>query len=240
MKGYIALKSVLALLLVSLCGWTGEAQEDRTARIERIRPAVVAVTVYNEDDEVVDQVSGFFISKEGHLLSCRHVLRGASRAEVRTREGKVCAVRWIIAEDPDLDLIQLLIDLPEGEVPYLRMTDVNATSVEQVTAFGHQHIVQGFVSYVRTHSEPRRHFLFSAATAARATGGPVVNKKGEVIAIATEQDVGDQKVSLAIASSSALALVPGRIETLADWNARIKAESQNSAKVYSPPGWVSP
>src|SRR5882724_9358141 len=125
MKGYIALKSALALLLPTLFTFTAAAQEDRPATIEGIRPAVVAVTVYNDNDEVVEQVSGFFISKEGRLLSCRHVLRGASRVEVQTREGKVYAVRMVIAEDPDLDLIQLLIDLPEGEVPYLRMTDVN-------------------------------------------------------------------------------------------------------------------
>jgi S1-C subfamily serine protease len=223
MKGHIALKSALALLLLSLCSCIAAAQENRADLIERIRPAVVAVTVYDDEDEVVDQVSGFFIDKEGHLVSCRHVLRGASRAEVETREGKVYEVRLVIAEDPDLDLVQLLIDLPDGEVPYLKMTDLNATSGEQVTAFGYQHIVQGLVSPVRTQSEPGRSFLFSAATAARATGGPVVNKKGEVIAIATEQAVGDQPVTLTLASSSTLALIPSRTETLADWNARIKA-----------------
>lgn len=224
MKGYIALKiALVALLLLSLFGWTAAAQDVRAALIERIRPAVVAVTVYNDKDEVVDQVSGFFINNDGHLVSCRHVLKGASRAEVETREGKVYAVRLVLAEDPDLDLVQLLVDVPEGEVSYLRMIDVNATNGEQVTAIGYQHIVQGFVSDVRSHSEPRRNFLFSGATAARATGGPVINKKGEVIAIATEQDLGDQTATLAIASSSALALIPCRTETLADWNARIKA-----------------
>jgi S1-C subfamily serine protease len=223
MKGYIALKLALALLLLSLFGWTAAAQDVRAALIERMRPAVVAVTVYNDDDEVVDQISGFFISKDGDLLSCRHVFRGASRAEVQTGEGKVYAVRVVIAEDPDLDLVQLLVDVPEGEVPYLRMIDVNATNGEQVTAIGYQHIVHGFVSYDRTHSDSRNTFLFSAGTAARATGGPVIDKKGEVIAIATEQDSEDQTATLAIASSSALALIPSRTETLADWNARIKA-----------------
>ena len=223
MKGYIALKIALALLFLSLFGWTAAAQDVRAALIERIRTAVVAVTIYNDDDEVVDQISGFFISKDGDLLSCRHVFRGASRVEVQTREGKVYAVRLVIAEDPDLDLVQLLVDVPEGEVPYLRMIDVNATNGEQVTAVGYQHIVQGFVSYVRSLSEPRRNFLFSGATAARATGGPMINKKGEVIGITTEQDVGDQTATLALASSSALALIPRRTETLADWNARIKA-----------------
>ena len=48
----------------------------------------------------------------------------------------------------------------------------------------------------------------------------MVNKKGEVIAIATGQGAGDQSLTLAIASSGALALAPGSADTLDDWNAR--------------------
>ena len=231
MNKYIAFKATLALLLLNALNLSSAAQENNAEIVEGIRPAVVAVTAYNDKGEVIECGSGFFISSEGRLLSSRHLLRYASSADVRTREGEVYPIRRVIAEDLNLDLIELLVDPKGGAVPYLKMTDVNATRDEQVTAFGYQHIVKGFVSYVRTYSEPARNFLFLAATTARATGGPVVNKKGEVIAIANEQDVGDQTVTLAIASRSALALVPGGTDTLADWNAHIKGEPQNSAEL---------
>lgn len=231
MNRYIEFESALALLVFSLCSWTAAAQEDRAELIEKIRPAVVAVTVYNDKDEVVDQVSGFFINEVGHLLTCRHVLRGASRVEAQTREGKVCAVSMVIAEDPDLDLIQLLIDLPEGKVPYLRMTDVGATRGEQVTVFGYQHIVQGMVSCARKLEESGQNFQLSADSAARATGGPVVNKNGDVIGIATGQEVEDQTPTLAMVSRRPLALFQAPA-TLSDWNARIRGDSPAGRKRY--------
>jgi tetratricopeptide (TPR) repeat protein len=231
MNKYIAFKATLALFLINSLNWSSSAQENFAGVVERIRPAVVALIAYNDKGEVIECGSGFFISSDGRLLSSRHLLRYASSAEVHTREGEVYPIRTVIAEDLNLDLIEVLVELKGGEVPYLKMTDVIAARDEQVVAVGHQHIVQGFVSYVRTHSQPGRNFLFSAATEARATGGPVVNSKGEVIAIATEQAVGGQTVTMAIASSSALALVPSRTDTLADWYARITAEPQNSAEL---------
>src|SRR6266404_3299974 len=223
MNKYIAFKATLALFLLNSLNWSSAAQENFTGLVERVRPAVVALIAYNDSGEVIECGTGFFISSEGRLLSNRHLLRNASSAEVHTREGGVYPIEMVIAEDLNLDLIELLVELKGGEVPYLKMTDVIANKDEQVAAVGHQHIVQGFVSYVRTHSGPGRNFLFSTATAAQATGSPVINKKGEVIGIAADQAVGGQMVNLAISSSSALALVPSRTDTLADWNARIKA-----------------
>ncbi|MGA9770652.1 MAG: serine protease [Blastocatellia bacterium] len=203
-KRHIAFKAAVAFFLFGLSARPAAAQEGPTRLIEKIRPAVVALIAYNDRGEVIEWGNGFFISRDGRLLTSRHLLKGASRAEVQTREGKVYPVNIVIAEDPDLDLIQLLIDLKEDEVPCLGMADVRAIRGEKVTVFGHQHIVSGTVSYVRVLSEPGQSFLISAASVARATGGPVVNKKGEVIAIATQQAAGDQTVTLAIASSAAL------------------------------------
>ena len=230
MNKYIAFKATLALFLLFSLGWSSSAQENFAGSVERIRPSVVALIAYNDKGEMIECGTGFFISSDGRLLSSRHLLRSASSAEVHTREGGVYPISMVIGEDLNLDLIELLVELKGREVPYLKMTDVIATTDEQVAVVGHQHVVPGIVTYVRTHSEPARNFLFSSATVARATGGPVVNKKGEVIAIATEQAVGDQTLTLAIASSSALALVPGGTEKVADWSARTKDEPQNSAE----------
>jgi tetratricopeptide (TPR) repeat protein len=231
MKKHIAFKAALALFLLNSLNWPSSGQENLAGSVESIRPAVVSLIAYNEKGEVIECGTGFFISSQGRLLSSRHLLRNATSAKVHTHEGGVYPIRTVIAEDLNLDLIELLVELKGSEVPYLKMTDVIATKDEQVAAVGHQHIVPGFVAYVRVHSERGRNFLFSGATSAGATGGPVVNKKGEVIAIATEPSAGDQTVTLAVSSSSALALVPSGTDTLAEWNDRIRAEPQNSAEV---------
>lgn len=231
MNKHIVLKVTLILLLLNALNWSSAAQENRDGLAEVIRPAVVSLFSYNDKGEVIECGTGFFISSDGRLLSSRHLLRHASSAEVRTREGKRFPIKMVLADDLNFDLIELLADLNGSDVPFLKVSDVNATKGEPVTAFGHQHIVQGFVSYVRTYSGPKRNFLLSAATAAQATGGPVVNKKGEVIAVATGHTLGDQTVTLAAASGNALGMVPSKTETLADWNLRIEGEPQNSAEL---------
>jgi len=231
MNKHIAFNATLALFLLNALNWSTAAEASYAELVEKIHPAVVALIAYDDKGQVIEFGTGFFISSNGRVLSSRHLLRHASRAEVHTRQGGVYPIRMVIAEDVNLDLIELLVELNGGdEVPYLKMTDASPTKDEQVAAVGHQHIVPGFVSYVRTHSEPGRNFLFLPTTIARATGGPVVNEKGEVIAIITEQAVGDQTVTIAIASTNALALVPSRTEPLADWSTRIKAEPQNSTE----------
>jgi serine protease Do len=216
----IAFKAAVVLSLFGLSACPVAARDDSPCLIEKIRPAVVALVAYNDKGEVIEYENGFFISVDGRLLTIRHVLKGAARVDVQTREGKVYPVKAIIAEDANHDLIQLLVEVNGDAVPYLRMTDVNAGGGDQVIAFGHQHIVRGTVSYAQAVSGAGRNFLFSAASIARATGGPVVNRQGEVIAIATGQVVANQTVTLAIAASCALALVPNMTTTLADWNAR--------------------
>lgn len=230
MNKHIAFKASLALFLLDSMSWSAAAHENFAAQAERVRPAVVAVIAYDDKGEVIECGSGFFISSEGHLFSSRRILTQAARAEVLTREGQVYPIRMVMADDSNLDLIELLVDLNGSKVPYLKMIDVIATNQEQVAAVGHQHIVPGLATYLRTHSAPGGNFLLQAATEARATGGPVVNNKGEVIAIATEPVAGDQTLTLAVSSSSALALVPGRRDTVAEWNERIKAEPQSSSE----------
>jgi tetratricopeptide (TPR) repeat protein len=230
MNRYIPFKAALGLFLLNSLNWSAAAQEDFAVFVERIRPSVVALIAYDDKGEVIECGTGFFISSDGRLLSSRHLLTHAATAEVHTLEGGVYPIKMVIADDLNFDLIELLVELNGSKVPYLKMTDVIATNQEQVAAAGNQHIVPGFATHVRTYSAPGKNFRFSAATEARATGAPLINKKGEVIAIVTEPAAGDRSVTLGVSSSSALALVPSGTNTLAEWNERIKAEPQNSAE----------
>lgn len=217
-------KTALTLFVLGLLGFSAAAQESSNKLIEKIRPAVVALTAYNQKGEVIEQESGFFISPDGRLITSRHLLRGAARAEARTHDGKQYPVKMVIAEDRGADLIKLLIDLKEGEVPFLKMSRTSAIKGEEIKAIGHQHTIQGIVTYVRGREETGKSFQFSTSAPDRATGAPVINKDGAVIGIANQQTVEGKKLGLALASSHALALVAEKSETLAEWNARIKDE----------------
>jgi len=223
-------KTALTLFVIALLTCSAAAQENSNKLIEKIRPAVVALTAYNQKGEVIEQETGFFISPDGRLISSRHILKGAARAEVRTRDGKQFPVKMVVAEDREADLIELLIDLKEGEVPFLKMSNVTANKGDRVIAIGHQHTVQGVVSYVRGREETGKSFRFAAAAPNRATGAPVINESGEVIAVANRHDVEGNTLTLALASSRALALTSNKTETLDDWNARTTGEAPHSGE----------
>jgi tetratricopeptide (TPR) repeat protein len=230
MNRYIAFKIITVLFLFNLCVWPASAQENEEAPVGKIRPAVVAVTAYNGKGEIIEQGSGFFISREGRLITNRHVLKGASKAEARTSNGKIYAVKTVIAENRDLDLIQLMVDSTGSDVPVLTMAEETATQGQSVIVIGHQDTIRGSVSNVRQLGEAGRNFEFSANLASRATGGPVVNEKGDVIGMVALQIVQDQVLNLAIASGSVLAMVPGRPQALADWSASLGAEPPFAAE----------
>ena len=81
------------------------AQEQKVATetlpeiIKRIQPSTVVVLTYDEKGEPIGQGSGFFVSQEGHIITNRHVLEGADRAEIKTVEGKLYSITHIVAED---------------------------------------------------------------------------------------------------------------------------------------------
>jgi tetratricopeptide (TPR) repeat protein len=223
---YVGFKSVTVLLVCSLASLTVAAQEHQTGLIEEIRSAVVAVTVYNDEQEIVNQVSGFFINPEGHLLTCRNVVRGASRIQVTTRDGKAHGVRMVLSDDPNLDVIKMLVDLPDPKVPYLRIKPGNADRGDRITVFGHQQTVKGAVSFVRQLEKVGRTFQFQGDSDARGTGGPVVNQNGDIVAIATEATIGNWKLTLAVHPQRLLAMASAP-STISDWNRRIKGERLN-------------
>src|SRR5205809_6813760 len=93
---------VLVVFLTLLTARAALAQ-DLVTLVKRIQPAVVTLTVYDSANNPLRSGSGFFIN-QGLLVSNRHVLAGASRAEGRTPEGKTYAVSVVVADDKDGDL----------------------------------------------------------------------------------------------------------------------------------------
>src|ERR1700754_1869559 len=116
MKRRIAFKIMTSLFLFNLSVWPAVAQAPEDALAGKIRPAVVTLTAYDDKGEIIQQASGFFIDREGRLLANRHVLKGAARAEARTGDGKTYAINTVIADNRDLDLVQLRVDATPGEI----------------------------------------------------------------------------------------------------------------------------
>ena len=81
--------------------------------VKRVKPTVVAIATYDSQGEALMTGSGFFL-RPGQVVTNLHVLRGASRCEIKTLDGKgkVFPVAGTLAVDEEGDLALLSVDMP--------------------------------------------------------------------------------------------------------------------------------
>ena len=90
--------------------------------VRKVQPSTVVVITYGKDGKVRGQGSGFFVSQTGEIITNRHVLEGADRAEIKTAQGKVHAITAITAENKKIDIIRAKVDIPKQLVHPLSLS----------------------------------------------------------------------------------------------------------------------
>jgi tetratricopeptide (TPR) repeat protein len=215
------------------------AEENLPTIVKRIQPSVVVILTYDKNGKILGQGSGFFINDKGNVITNRHVLEGADRAEVKTANGKVFSVMKVLAEDKEGDLIRVSVEIPTSAV---RPVSVSATIPEvgeKVVVIGsplglEQTVSDGIVSAVREIPAFGKLIQITAPISSGSSGSPVVNMKGEVIGVATFQIVEGQNLNFAIPGERVTRLAPGKGQTLAEWAAgRVKKELAVAKELYS-------
>jgi len=200
------------------------AQEKLPAIIKRIDPSIVVILTYDKEGKILGQGSGFFISHNGDIITNRHVLKGASRAEVKTAKGKVYPITQVVAEDKEGDLIRILADIPVKDVKPLSLSSSIPEVGERIIVIGNpfgleRTVTDGIVSAVREISAFGKIIQITASISSGSSGSPVVNMKGEVIGVATFQIVEGQNLNFAIPSERVAKLTQGKGKTFAEWKA---------------------
>ncbi|UCD81935.1 MAG: serine protease, partial [Desulfobacterales bacterium] len=166
------------------------AEVNLTKLVNKIRPAVVTVIVYDVTRKVNSIGSGFFIDKTGHLITNYHVLEGSYAADVRTADGKTYPVKMVVAENQSVDLLKVLVDVPREEVQWIKISKDLPDIAEQIMVIGspmglEQTVSEGIVSSIREIPSVGEFFQMSAPISPGSSGSPVVNLKGQVIGVAT-------------------------------------------------------
>lgn len=211
MKKSIKFALALAIWLVL----TGDlyAEVNLTKLVNKIRPAVGTVIVYDADRQVNSIGSGFFIDKTGHLITNYHVLEGSYAADVRTADGNTYPVKMVVAENQSADLLKVLVDVPREKVKWLKISGDLPEIAEQIMVIGspmglEQTVSEGIVSSIREIPAMGEFFQMSAPISPGSSGSPVINLKGQVIGVATFQFINGQNLNFAVSGKSALKLKP--------------------------------
>ena len=172
--------------------------------VRRIKPSAVAIETYDSRGEKLSRGSGFFIEAD-RIVTNRHVIEGAYRAEIHSSTGTVYPVKAVLAVDAEGDLAVLKIDTPSTYVRPLPLDKTSPQEGESVVVIGNPlglegSVTNGIVSAVRDIPTFGRIIQITAPISAGSSGSPVVNMQGQVIGIATLQITGGQSVNFAIPS----------------------------------------
>ena len=198
------MKLAWLLLALLLPAQTAASQDLLPELVRRIKPSAVAIETFDSRGEKLSRGSGFFIDSD-RIVTNRHVIEGAYRAEIHSSNGTVFPVKGVLAVDAEGDIALLKIDPPAQQVRPLPLDKTSPQEGESVVVIGNPlglegSVTNGIVSAVRDIPTFGRIIQITAPISSGSSGSPVVNMQGQVIGIATLQVTGGQSVNFAIPS----------------------------------------
>jgi tetratricopeptide (TPR) repeat protein len=196
-------------------------QEDLPVLIKKVEPGIVVIVTYDQEGKILGQGSGFFINQEGDVITNFHVLQGASRAVVRTNDGKEYPVEKIVAEDKAGDLIRVSVNISKETARPLSIVTALPEVGERIVVIGtplglDKTVSDGIVSAVREIPGFGNIIQVTAPISPGSSGSPVINMKGEVVGVATFFVVAGQNLNFAIPGERIARLVIRQGETLSE------------------------
>lgn len=180
------------------------AQDQLPELVRRIKPSAVAIETFDARGEKLSRGSGFFIDYD-RVVTNRHVIDGAYRAEVHLNTGSSFPVRSVLAVDAEGDVALLRVEAPRQMVRPLALDRTSPQEGESIVVIGNPFglegsVTNGIVSAVRDIPGFGRIIQITAPISPGSSGSPVVNMQGQVIGVATLQITGGQSVNFAIPS----------------------------------------
>jgi tetratricopeptide (TPR) repeat protein len=232
----LRLTIALLPLLVAFASFALAQGESLPELVRRIKPSAVAIETFNSRGEKLARGSGFFISPD-RVITNRHVIEGAYRAEIHLANGSVYPVRGVLAVDGEGDIALLQADVPPGLVVPLEVVRTTPQEGESVVVIGNPFglegsVSNGIVSAVRDIPNFGRIIQITAPISPGSSGSPVVNMMGQVIGIATLQVSEGQSLNFAIPGDRIAQLRPAQLTTLADTVTGTRRNKRASAERF--------
>lgn len=191
------------------------SQEDLSAVVRYIQSSVVAVLPYNKNGELLNQGNGFFINKDGDMVTNIHVLQGATSAQIKTAYGRTYPITRVLAQDNESELILVSVDIPPRLIHPLILSTTIPAEGEQVIVIGgppgqEQKVSDGTISGVSEVPAFGTIMKITTPLSLDRSCDPVLNMRGEVIGLVTFQSPENQNMKFAIHSKGVEKLIPDK------------------------------
>ena len=166
---------------------------------EEVSKATVEITS-NFDNGDIALGSGFFIDK-GTIVTNYHVVGGAKKIVVQTLNGNKYVVNEVLGYDKAMDIAVLKIDAVKNEI--LTINDEGVTVGEKIYILGSPlgltgTFADGIVSSASRIDENVNYIQVTAPMSPGNSGGPLINRYGEVMGINTWQYTDGQNLNFSI------------------------------------------
>jgi S1-C subfamily serine protease len=177
----------------------------------RAVPATVTIITFDAAGDTLEMGSGFLVRPTGVIVTNFHVMAGAFRAAVFLASGERYDRVEAVEQDEAGDLAVLKI--PGYGLPVLPTAAALPPVGAKLVAVGNplglsRTVTEGIVSALRI-VDGRQILQMSTAISPGSSGGPVLNARGEVVAVATSYLERGQNLNFAVPVRYAMGLVEG-------------------------------
>src|SRR5262249_11004503 len=153
---------------------------------EKVRPAVVLVTVFDPTGKLLRSGTGFFVSEDGRVITTYHTMEGGVNAVVKTADDKLYNITGLIAFSTKMDLA--VLNAETKNVPFVTIRKdaapqpgTSAVAVGSVLAGNDGAPVEGTI----VTGENEQQFQLSARVPPITFGAPIIDANGDLIGVAT-------------------------------------------------------
>src|SRR2546426_5476663 len=207
-------RSVLVALLTTqflACLPCEAATQNTNAWVDVIQNASPAVVVIETENSLG---GGFFVDSNGTVVTNHHVIAGAKEITVRLSSGEIYRRAYLLSQNESRDIAVLRVEA--SDVPILKLGNSDQSKVgEEVLLIGaprglDQTVSNGIVSGIRILDDGTKVIQTTAPASPGSSGGPLLDRLGNVIGILTFSVVAGQNLNFAIPINYA----KGMLETL--------------------------
>ena len=202
--------------------------------------ATVSLEMQDSNGDILGQGSGFFV-RPNLIVTNYHVIDGASRGYAKLVNTAIAyPINGFTAADKTYDLALLKVSIP-GVTP-LPVGDSHVVQIgESVYVAGNPQGLEGtfsdgIISGRRDKGRKKERLQMTAPISPGSSGGPVLNRKGEVIGVSTSlyNPIFGVNLAFAVPSNALTALLrrPQKIKPLSSQTPSVSAETYR-ARAYA-------
>jgi TonB family protein len=187
---------------------------------EKIGPAVIEVTVFDQSGQLLRTGTGFYISSDGRFVTSSRTVEGGAHAVAKSPDGKIRNVIGVLGSSTALDVALLIAETKTG-VPFIRLSEDSepednlSVAIVGSSSQRKQPVRASTIVSQKT-DEHGAVFEVSGALPKDSAGSPVIDADGEAIGVvaSTAADQGAVVRPAAALNSLVAQIKPG---TIARW-----------------------